>query len=286
MAAKPIKPVEPVKPIQPISPIAPIPPIRPFRALASSNTATAVVAPLSVIAADAILALAKQHIGEPYVLGARAPMANKEWRGPWDCAEFASWCLYQASGILFGVEPRHDPIRADAYTGYWAAQAHEAGAAIPIEQAIGIAGAFLLREPQSGRVGHIAISDGAGGTVEAHSSKLGVIAGQAGGRRWDCGILVPGIRYFANAAPVVVAPPPAGILRLTDPLLRGEEVRKLQQCLADLGLNPGSIDGIFGPQTEAAIAAFQAGQGLLVDGEFGPDTRAAMKAIKACAKQL
>ncbi|MBI2305842.1 MAG: peptidoglycan-binding protein [Rhodocyclales bacterium] len=213
-------------------------------------------------------------------------MCNKDWHGPWDCAEFCSWCLYQASDILFGVEPRHDPMRADAYTGYWAAQARAAGTIVPIDRAVGIAGAFLLREPQSGRVGHIAISDGAGGTVEAHSSKLGVIASQAGGRRWDYGILAPGIRYFASASPVTVAPPPTDILRLTEPMLRGDEVRRLQQCLADLGLQPGSIDGVFGPQTEAAVAAFQASQGLLVDGEFGPATRKAMKAMKGCGKRL
>lgn len=236
--------------------------------------------------ADGIVALARTHIGETYVLGARAPMGNKDWRGPWDCAEFCSWCLYQASGILFGVEPRHDPIRADAYTGYWAAQTREAGAAVAIEQAVGIAGAFLLREPQSGRVGHIAISDGTGGTVEAHSSRLGVIAGQAGGRRWDYGILVPGIRHFTSASPVAVAPPAAGILRLTDPMMRGDEVRKLQQSLADLGLHPGAIDGVFGPQTEVAVAQFQASKGLLVDGEFGPATRKAIGAEKGRGKHL
>jgi hypothetical protein len=227
---------------------------------------------------DAVVALARRHIGEPYILGARAPLANADWRGPWDCAEFAAWCLYQTNGILFGVEPRHDPLRADAYTGYWAAHARAAGATVPVEQAVGIAGAFLLREPQSGRTGHIALSDGAGGTVEAHSSKRGVIAGQAGGRRWDYGILVPGLRYFASATPIPVAPPPAGILRLTEPLLRGEAVRQLQQCLATLGLHPGRIDGIYGPQTEAAVAAFQAAQGLVVDGEVGPETRAILDA--------
>jgi hypothetical protein len=242
------------------------------------------ISPGAAATGDAILALARLHVGEPYVLGARAPMANTDWHGPWDCAEFASWCLYQASGILFGVEPRHDPLRADAYTGYWASQARAADAMIPAEQAAGIAGALLLREPQSGRVGHIAISDGTGGTVEAHSSKRGVIAGAAGGRRWDCGILVPGIRHFANAAPVALAPPPAGILRLTEPLTRGDEVARLQGCLAALDFHPGAQDGVYGPQTEAAVAAFQAASGLLVDGELGPQTRKALQAQKNCGK--
>jgi Putative peptidoglycan binding domain len=223
-----------------------------------------------------IIDLARGHIGESYVLGARAPMSNSGWKGPWDCAEFSSWCLYHVTGILFGVEPRNDPILADAYTGYWAQQAKEAGAIIPLDQAASVAGAFVLREPATGRTGHIVISDGKGGTIEAHSSNQGVIASILGGRRWDYGIMVPGIRYFSAIIPVEVAPPPAGILRLTNPMMRSEEVQKLQKILAKKGFNPGAIDGVFGPQTEAALADFQEQQGLLVDGELGPVSRMAL----------
>lgn len=222
--------------------------------------------------ANAVIKLALMHVGEPYVLGARAPMANANWRGPWDCAEFASWCLYQSTGILFGVEPRHDAMRADAFTGYWEQQAHEANAIIPVEKAVAIEGAFLLRVPHSGRVGHIALSDGTGGTVEAHSSLRGVIADTASGRRWDCGVLVPRLRYFASAEAVFIDPP-THLLRLTNPMQRGEAVSELQRNLERLKYFPGAIDGIYGPQTEAAVAAFQADNGLLVDGEFGNETR-------------
>lgn len=273
----PLKSSRPMRPILPREEIASVNSPPPISLLSRRATISATLS--STATGDAIVALARQHIGEPYVLGARAPMANADWKGPWDCAEFASWCVYQATSLLFGVEPLRDPIRADAYTGYWATQAREAGAAVSIEQAACIAGALLLREPQSGRVGHIVISDGQGGTVEAHSSKDDVIAGKIDGRRWDYGILVPGVRYFASATPVAVQPPPAGILRLTEPLLRGDAVARLQKCLAALGFNPGAQDGVYGPQTEAAVAAFQAANGLLVDGEFGPTTREAMSAL-------
>ena len=72
--------------------------------------------------------LAIRHEREPYVLGARAPLTNAKWKGPWDCAEFASWCLYQATGVLFGVMPRHNAVSADAFTGFWADQARDADA--------------------------------------------------------------------------------------------------------------------------------------------------------------
>ncbi|MCX7176352.1 MAG: peptidoglycan-binding domain-containing protein [Proteobacteria bacterium] len=276
MATRPVRPIHPIPPIHPILPLS----------VARSDSFVATLDPGATATGDAIVALASRHIGEAYVLGARAPMANVDWKGPWDCAEFASWCVYQATGLLFGVEPRHDPMRADAYTGYWATQAREAGAMVDVDKAAGIAGALLLREPQSGRVGHIVISNGKGGTVEAHSSNDGVIAGIVDGRRWDCGILVPGVRYFASAAPVAVKPPPAGMLRLTDPMLRGEEIGRLQDCLAALGFNPGTQDGVYGPQTEAAVAAFQAANGLVVDGEYGAGTRKALRAMPGCRNKL
>jgi N-acetylmuramoyl-L-alanine amidase len=40
-----------------------------------------------------------EHLGEPYILGARAPLANVKWSGPWDCVEPVSWCVYQATRI-------------------------------------------------------------------------------------------------------------------------------------------------------------------------------------------
>ncbi|HBX22683.1 MAG TPA: hypothetical protein DEF34_03445 [Desulfotomaculum sp.] len=53
---------------------------------------------------------------------------------------------------------------------------------------------------------------------------------------------------------------------------RGEAVARLQTILNELGYNPGRVDGIFGPGTEAAVKKFQASHGLLGDGIAGPKT--------------
>jgi len=53
---------------------------------------------------------------------------------------------------------------------------------------------------------------------------------------------------------------------------RGEAVKKLQENLNRLGFNCGAADGIFGPNTEAAVRAFQKAYGLAVDGIAGPAT--------------
>ncbi len=56
-------------------------------------------------------------------------------------------------------------------------------------------------------------------------------------------------------------------------LMKGDDVRLLQQALTDKGFPCGKIDGIFGVGTEAAVCAFQGSVGdLLVDGEAGPRT--------------
>ena len=203
-------------------------------------------------------------------------MTNVGWRGPWDCAEFASWCVFQATGVLFGVRPRLDPVRADAFTGYWAEQAREESAVVPIEDAARTAGACLLRVPRSNRAGHIAISDGNGGTVEAHSTNTGVIQNRVSGRRWDWGVLVPGVRYLMTDEPVEVVQP-VRILRLTDPMMRGPRVLAIQERLASLGYFPGDIDGVYGPQTESSVSGFQIGHGLIPDGEVGDLTWRALE---------
>ena len=57
---------------------------------------------------------------------------------------------------------------------------------------------------------------------------------------------------------------------------RGEETKKTQQKLKDLGYYKGNVDGIFGSQTLAAVKAFQKAKGLDVDGIVGPKTLSAL----------
>lgn len=56
----------------------------------------------------------------------------------------------------------------------------------------------------------------------------------------------------------------------------GPEVVHLQTLLMQHGFNPGPIDGIFGPMTEAAVLAFQGSKGLVQDGIVGIKTWTAL----------
>jgi N-acetylmuramoyl-L-alanine amidase len=58
-----------------------------------------------------------------------------------------------------------------------------------------------------------------------------------------------------------------------EPGVRGAETRALQRILIVLGYDPGPVDGIYGEQTAAAVAALQRAEKLYADGILGPATR-------------
>jgi peptidoglycan hydrolase-like protein with peptidoglycan-binding domain len=57
---------------------------------------------------------------------------------------------------------------------------------------------------------------------------------------------------------------------------QGAQVKLLQHALTQLGYRPGTVDGIFGPVTEAAVTRFQTAAKLAADGVVGPLTLAAL----------
>ena len=56
----------------------------------------------------------------------------------------------------------------------------------------------------------------------------------------------------------------------------GPDVREAQEALAAAGFDPGRVDGVYGPDTEAAVLRFQIVHGLRRDGIVGPETRDAL----------
>lgn len=146
-----------------------------------------------------LLNAASKHIGEKYVLGAIVAMTNKNFKGPWDCAEFITYVTYQVTGVLYGFR------KPEAYTGYWAEDVENKKVTkVSIEKTINTVGAILLRKPKQGLIGHIAFSDGKGGTIEARGKAYGVMKYTAGEiknekfyntRHWDLGILLPNVEY-------------------------------------------------------------------------------------------
>jgi peptidoglycan hydrolase-like protein with peptidoglycan-binding domain/DNA invertase Pin-like site-specific DNA recombinase len=58
------------------------------------------------------------------------------------------------------------------------------------------------------------------------------------------------------------------------------QVREVQRTLHRLGWQPGPVDGLYGPRTEAAVTQFQAATHVGVDGIVGPQTRGALKRVR------
>lgn len=218
---------------------------------------------------------AKRHIGEKYILGSRAPKDDPNWRGPWDCAEFISWLVYQEAGVLYGCDNnKGEPHKADAYTGYWKRDAENSGIRVSPEKAKGTVGGILLRYPPVAKkgVGHIVLSDGRGGTIEAMGSRYGVKAGKVDGRgTWQAGILLPEITYDGSDESMEVSGP-SHLFALNAPNMSSSAVKGIQEALKAKGFDPGEIDGEFGQKMLEAVVAFQEAQGLVVDGEVGEET--------------
>ncbi|MFZ4668701.1 MAG: peptidoglycan-binding domain-containing protein [Microthrixaceae bacterium] len=61
---------------------------------------------------------------------------------------------------------------------------------------------------------------------------------------------------------------------------------QIQRELQEVGCYSGSVDGILGPKSDAAILEFQRAEGLAADGELGPETEAALKKAVAAGKKV
>ena len=221
-----------------------------------------------------VLERARENIGDPYVFGCFVPKDYPNWHDCFDCAEALSYWYYQVAKILYGTNQHKNPRTADAWTGFWLIDAKRFGKFISVSQAARTPGAAVLRIGAG--IGHIVLSDGLGGTMEAHSTAKGVIASTLSNRRWTHGILVPGVAYEEGHIIPVQRPV---VYRLVSPYMTGDTVREIQNRLIALGYELGKADGIFGPKTYNAVRQFQVAHVLMSDGEVGPVTLAALREL-------
>jgi len=218
-----------------------------------------------------IVGIAETKLGQRYVFGADVPLNDRSWTGPWDCAEYCSWAVYQVAQIVYGCTNDNDPPdKADAYTGAWKNDVLKLGIQVPVGEAATIQGAMLLRRDANS--GHIVISNGDGNrTLEARGAKYGVMRYVIADRVWDYGVLVPGIQYDRTRLPVSYTRPL--VIRNSEiGRFSGIAVTKLQRRLAELGFYEGSPTGDYDDKTEIAVRDFQVSRGLTPDGQLAAET--------------
>ena len=64
---------------------------------------------------------------------------------------------------------------------------------------------------------------------------------------------------------------------------RSTAVKTLQKALQALGYSVGTADGVYGPNTESAVRAFQQANGLTVDGKAGDATQTLLYQLSGAA---
>lgn len=121
-------------------------------------------------------------------------------------------------------------------------------------------GDFVFKTYASGKAYHIGyVVDDELNVIEAKGRDAGVVKGSLKG--WN----VYGRPPFWEEVK-------SRILMLATPYMMGADVLSLQTALSDKGYAVRKLDGIFGPATDRALRAFQAGAGLAADGNAGPLT--------------
>jgi cell wall-associated NlpC family hydrolase len=210
------------------------------------------------------------HLGMPYLADGHRLDTN----GPTtDCSGAVVRAL-RSVGIDPGMNVVSETLEVWARTS--------GGREISVAQGIATPGAGLFHWGL-GPDGHVAMSRGTGTTYETpawgpYGHALGI--GNAYGRDWTGAVLWPGIDYSGHTPNPLPYPPLTRVLR---PGCAGPDVHEAQLRLLgweyvtkDVTLNPGTPDGIYGPNTARAVRRFQTRAHVVVDGLVGPATWAAL----------
>lgn len=77
------------------------------------------------------------------------------------------------------------------------------------------------------------------------------------------------VRLLQSPAPQswYTGAPGSRLVVLRDPMMRGDDVKVIQRAIGGV-----TIDGWYGPKTEASVKVFQRSRGLVADGDVGPKT--------------
>lgn len=95
---------------------------------------------------------------------------------------------------------------------------------------------------------HVGVYIGGGYTIEAYGRDLGVVKRKLSQGQWTHQGRHP---YLVKEGDEV-----AKVLKITSPLMRGDDIKKLQEGLNALGYDCGNADGICGKNTMTGVAAF------------------------------
>lgn len=220
----------------------------------------------------------------PVLSGKQGSCAGCKYNGrqAYDCAQLTRYsCKAAGQALVSGANSQWTKTA-------WAAKGI-------IDSLPDVPGVILYHANGSGRMTHTGVYIGGGYAVEARGHAYGVV--KTARSTWTHWAALPGVLDGAETAPEAPAekvdqiPTQSGgggaagktdgkaeVYRMTTQRNgdRGLQVRVLQWLLNYHGHDCGTVDGIFGAKTLAAVKAFQTAKGLTVDGIVGAKTWAAL----------
>lgn len=207
----------------------------------------------------------------PVLSGTQATCAGCKYQGKkaFDCAQLTRRSA-EAAGLSLP-----SGAKSQFYSNNW-----EAGGPIeelPLDQV-----AYLYR--RSGKeVPHTGVYTGDGYVVDARGHAQGVVRSLLNAYKWTDYKILRGQGATITIPDIEEVVTVGRILQVIKgvPLMRGQDVLELQAALVHRGYSVGSKgpDGVYGWDTEAAVRAWQAAEGLPVDGVYKPSDKARMDQV-------
>lgn len=218
----------------------------------------------------------------PVLAGKQSACTGCKWNGKqaYDCAQLTRYsCKAAGQELVSGANSQWNKTA-------WA-QKGEIGT-LP-----DVPGVLLYHANSSGTMTHTGIYIGDGYAVEARAAAYGVVKTAVKSRSWTHWAALPGVLTGeAVQTPTQqeqTKQEPSGAVSsasssevITMQTLRsgskGTQVKVLQWLLNQNGCDAGTVDGVFGSKTLAAVKAYQKAKGLSVDGIAGRNTWSAILA--------
>ena len=195
----------------------------------------------------------------------------------WDCNGLAEGLYKDYAGVDINTKARYN------YSGWCGTKA--AGL---IPAAKRCAGAAVFWGDSASSIHHVAYlykpvdaskPTGDWYIIEARGVMYGVVMTKLSARKPNFWGIMDKYFDYGDTSDYVPAEPALGE-RILRNGMEGGDVKAMQEALIALGYDCGKwgADGEFGPDTGAALKAFQEAEGLEVDGKYGPLSHAAMLA--------
>jgi hypothetical protein len=205
---------------------------------------------------------------------------NKSWGTPEDyfldaCSKWFGRRINDCSGAFIDAIRTYMPY-ADSRADTLFTESTKKGLITDLPEVLGLA---LWKR------GHIGLYVGNGWQIESRGTNYGVVKSRVSTQPWTHYCYLRDIAYEAKAPEIPVKkylPSRYGtrVLKLTEPWMRGDDIKLVQNDLIKLGFRCGKLDGVYGEKTKDAVVDFQKsyflGKPKECDGKVGDKTKLAL----------